>query len=919
MGGASQSDFGQFSTTSLSYPLQQHQHQCNTTSGSMSTPHQFNSSGGGAIGSPQQQQQQQQSTSPAGATSSSTQQQYSIQEINGALYMVENNPTPGGLPKIHGRLNVPTTTSPESLINIMNAATNNMNNNSGSGSGGGAGMTPTQFHMDPNRSSTSAAVGGSPHYNNSMTAMHGSTGTPFNSITNSILRPGILLSPNAEGGVQQSNSNNLHGGGGGSGFAPVAIGTSSAGGGSGNDFMPLSQHSSTGHQLHHETASESSLFPIASTAYQTSAGGMSMASGSYTNTNDFPPHMRSGGQRSLTQYPPPAAQQQPQIPNQTQFISSSHAPSSQNNSQGMFHQVGSGHHQPPPSPPIAFLGNNQPQQMQQQHQQHLHHQLSHVPPPPPPQSAPAKDHGAALRSPDNVFICMLALNVRKQHVIELFAPFGEIISCEVRVDIHTGVSKGHGFVKFATADAADRAVAALDAFVFHGRRLQVRHADAHADMAHLKETHTIFLRNVPVRMLQWEKPLPGTTMGGFAAGSGEDDSLPTSPLPEGGTMPRWVIAPNATLREVLSTAGNVVDMKPLGVLNPLPPFPTGDPEEELAAVRQLGRKVTGNSNSKDHFGIQPADEPTSKEGYQQMSVRCSTAEAFSVATSLICVYVRYEGIPQAAAAIELLHNSTPFAGPELGGFKVPLMAKMAESREQRGNRKRQKETMQAREQMQQKLIDDVRGGPSHQLRGGHHQQQQHHHHLQHQNHQQQQPSAVFPFPGQQQQHYFGGGTHGNNNNGGGFNNNQQQMFGNGGGGGFQGNMPQQQQQQHNNQQQYFNDMQSQHQYQQPNSYGGNFPQQQQGGGSRQNNNNNMNNMQHHQYNSMQQQPHQQQQQFMQNNNTNNNGYLSQGSQGGFQQQQYQGQQQQHHQNGGGGGMPSYQQFTQQQMGGGWQR
>lgn len=331
------------------------------------------------------------------------------------------------------------------------------------------------------------------------------------------------------------------------------------------------------------------------------------------------------------------------------------------------------------------------------------------------QQQPPKDHGAALRSPDNVFVCMLALNVRKQHVMELFAPFGDIISCEVRVDIHTGVSKGHGFIKFSRPESADRAVAALDGFMFHGRRLQVRHADAHADMALLKETHTIFVRNVPVRMLHWERVqdshsvTPNQALEHRAENANDSaNQTQAAPYADGA---RWVIAPNPALRAVLSVAGRVVDMKPLGVLNPLPPFPVDDPAEEAQAIRHLGRKVTGSATSKDHFGVQGVDEPTSKEAYQQMSVRCSSHDAFNVATSLICVYVRYEGVAQAVRAIDLLHNSTPFATPEFGAFKVPLMAKMAESREQRGNRKRQKETMQAREQLQQKLNEGSRGGP----------------------------------------------------------------------------------------------------------------------------------------------------------------------------------------------------------------
>ena len=56
---------------------------------------------------------------------------------------------------------------------------------------------------------------------------------------------------------------------------------------------------------------------------------------------------------------------------------------------------------------------------------------------------------------------------------QAFERFGPIIRAEITLDKETGVSKGFGFVSFATLEAADAAIAAMNGAMIAGKRLSV--------------------------------------------------------------------------------------------------------------------------------------------------------------------------------------------------------------------------------------------------------------------------------------------------------------------------------------------------------------------------------------------------------------------------------------------------------------
>lgn len=75
----------------------------------------------------------------------------------------------------------------------------------------------------------------------------------------------------------------------------------------------------------------------------------------------------------------------------------------------------------------------------------------------------------------NVYIASLPEDYTDAALRELFAPFGNIITCAVKRDRQTNLCKGYGFVLFERADDAVNAVLALQSRTVIGRnKVQVR-------------------------------------------------------------------------------------------------------------------------------------------------------------------------------------------------------------------------------------------------------------------------------------------------------------------------------------------------------------------------------------------------------------------------------------------------------------
>ena len=63
---------------------------------------------------------------------------------------------------------------------------------------------------------------------------------------------------------------------------------------------------------------------------------------------------------------------------------------------------------------------------------------------------------------NTVYICHLPFKITEEDLHALFAPFGKIKEVEIPTEHGSDRTLGYGFVEFATAKAAEKAVAAMN-------------------------------------------------------------------------------------------------------------------------------------------------------------------------------------------------------------------------------------------------------------------------------------------------------------------------------------------------------------------------------------------------------------------------------------------------------------------------
>ncbi|KAI3519574.1 hypothetical protein L1887_08784 [Cichorium endivia] len=74
----------------------------------------------------------------------------------------------------------------------------------------------------------------------------------------------------------------------------------------------------------------------------------------------------------------------------------------------------------------------------------------------------------------NLYIGYLPPTLDDDTLLQLFAPFGEIVMGKVIKDRVTGVSKGYGFVKYSNVEQANTAIASMNGYCLDGRTIAVR-------------------------------------------------------------------------------------------------------------------------------------------------------------------------------------------------------------------------------------------------------------------------------------------------------------------------------------------------------------------------------------------------------------------------------------------------------------
>src|SRR3970282_2862082 len=80
----------------------------------------------------------------------------------------------------------------------------------------------------------------------------------------------------------------------------------------------------------------------------------------------------------------------------------------------------------------------------------------------------------------NIYVGNLSFDTDSSKLEELFAQHGPVTKAQVITDRETGRSRGFGFVEMGAADAAERAISALNGKDLGGRQLTVNLAKERA-------------------------------------------------------------------------------------------------------------------------------------------------------------------------------------------------------------------------------------------------------------------------------------------------------------------------------------------------------------------------------------------------------------------------------------------------------
>jgi len=76
----------------------------------------------------------------------------------------------------------------------------------------------------------------------------------------------------------------------------------------------------------------------------------------------------------------------------------------------------------------------------------------------------------------NLFVTGIHPRLSEADVTQLFEKYGEVEKCNIMRDPHSGDSRGFGFVKMVTAEAADGAREGLQGMIHEGRTLSIEKA-----------------------------------------------------------------------------------------------------------------------------------------------------------------------------------------------------------------------------------------------------------------------------------------------------------------------------------------------------------------------------------------------------------------------------------------------------------
>ncbi len=108
-----------------------------------------------------------------------------------------------------------------------------------------------------------------------------------------------------------------------------------------------------------------------------------------------------------------------------------------------------------------------------------------------------KDNSVRYNNKANIFVKGISLNANPRDIYELFAKYGEIISCKICED-DDGNLLGYGYINYYNLDSAENAISNLNKTKFMESELEVEHFQKKNERLQvLQDNSSIYIKNIP--------------------------------------------------------------------------------------------------------------------------------------------------------------------------------------------------------------------------------------------------------------------------------------------------------------------------------------------------------------------------------------------------------------------------------------
>ncbi|KAG7226625.1 hypothetical protein INR49_001795 [Caranx melampygus] len=273
-------------------------------------------------------------------------------------------------------------------------------------------------------------------------------------------------------------------------------------------------------------------------------------------------------------------------------------------------------------------------------------------------AAAANNLQKGTAGPMRLYVGSLHFNITEEMLRGIFEPFGRIESIQLMMDSETGRSKGYGFITFADAECAKKALEQLNGFELAGRPMKVGHVTERTDAS----TASSFLDSDELERTGIDLGTTGRLqlMARLAEGTG----LQIPPAAQQALQMSGAIAIGAMA--AVSAAMNPA-MNPALNMN-MNSAALNLPSQPLAThCFQLSNMFNPNSEEAPGWDIDiqhdVIEECNKHGGVVHIYVDKNSAEGN--------IYVKCPSIPAAMAAVNALHGRY-FAGKMITAAYVPL-------------------------------------------------------------------------------------------------------------------------------------------------------------------------------------------------------------------------------------------------------